>query len=198
MILDEEIEGTTYNFDVIEMDNQIHEYIRMPKIIKISRKNNKKRDFEDENTKKRFINSDSNRSTADVGGNQVTRGLEQQSLMDVQIDGELGDFIKVMQVLQDFPEVQSINIIQGSLKEFSDTKRFVYLSDDVTERKYVITQIRLFSGKEVSVIEIEREDKAISTLLCCLNVSEDRYYQQRMILTGLINQNGNWEKGKLD
>lgn len=198
MILDEEIEGTTYNFDVIEMDNQIHEYISMPKIIKISRKNNKKRDFEDENTKKRFINSDSNRSTADVGGNQITRGLEQQSLMDVQIDGELGDFIKVMQVLQDFPEVQSINIIQGSLKEFSDTKRFVYLSDDVKERKYVITQIRLFSGKEVSVIEIEREDKAISTLLCCLNVSEDRYYQQRMILTGLINQKGNWEKGKLD
>lgn len=42
--------------------------------------------------------------------------------MDVQVDGELGDCIKVMRVLQEFPEVQSINIIQGGLKEFFDTR----------------------------------------------------------------------------
>lgn len=88
MILDEEIEGATDEFDVIEMDNQMHEYIEMPKVTKILHKTNKKREFEDENTKKRFINTDNKRSTADVGGNQVTRGLEQQSLMDVQIDGD--------------------------------------------------------------------------------------------------------------
>ncbi|MEH7728374.1 hypothetical protein V7212_01335 [Bacillus safensis] len=89
--MDEQIEGTTDNFDVIEMDNQKHEYLVMPKVTKIPRKTNKKREFEDENTKKRLINTDSKRSTADVGGNQVTRGLEQQSLIDIQIDGDLGD-----------------------------------------------------------------------------------------------------------
>lgn len=36
---------------------------------------------------------------------------------------------------------------------------FVYLCDGVTEWKYVIAEVRLFSGKEVSVIEIEREEK---------------------------------------
>lgn len=196
MILDEQIEGTTDNFDVIEMDNQKHEYLVMPRVTKIPRKTNIKREFEDENTKKRFINSDSNRSTADVGGNQVTRGLEQQSLMDIQIEGELGEFIKVMRVLQDFPEIQSINIIQGSLKEFSDTKRFVYLSDGVTERRYVIAEIKLFSNNLVSLIEVEREDKALSTLISFIELNyKGEFYTD--ILSDLIKKNGNWNKEKL-
>jgi len=193
IILDEQIEGSTDNFDVIEMDNQKHEYLVMPKVTKIPRKTNKKRDFEDGNTKKKVINSDSKRSTADVGGNQVTRGLEPQSLVDIQIDGELGDFIKVMQVLQDFPEVQSINIIQGSLKEFSVTKRFVYLSDGVTERRYVIAEVQLFSSKEVSIIEIERDKKAISTLICSFYIQKFK-----SVYTGLfssvIDNSGTWNK----
>lgn len=197
MILDEEVEGATDYFNVIEMDNQIHEYITMPKITKIPRRANKKRDFEDDNTKKLFINSDSNRSTADVGGDQVTRGLEQQSLIDVQIDGELGEFIKVMRVLQDFPEVQSINIIQGSLKEFSDTKRFVYLSNGVTERKYVIALVKLFNNQKISIIEIEREMKGVSTLIYLIdNLKEEKYYYQ-LILKKLINNFGTWDKESL-
>lgn len=198
LLLDEKIEGTTDDFDVIEMDNQKHEYINLPKITKVRKGSNKKREFEDENTKKRYINDEGKRSTADVGGAQVTRGLEQQSLMDIQIDGDLGEFIKVMRVLQDFPEVQFINVIQGSLKEFSNAKRFVYLSDGVTERKYVIAEIRLFSSKEVSVIEVEREGKALSTLISFMSSQQNRgnyYYQQ--ILNGLINNQGAWDKEQL-
>lgn len=197
MILDEEIKGATDDFDVIEMDNQTHEYIEMPKVTKIPRKTNKKREFEDENTKKRFINTDSKRSTADVGGNQVTRGLEQQALMDIQMDGELGEFIKIMRVLLDFPEVQSINIIQGSLKEFSDTKRFVYLSDGVTERKYVIAEVKLFSGNVVDVIEVEREDKAISTFIYFTTRLENKLYELNVILKDLIDNNGVWNRAQL-
>lgn len=198
MILNEEIEGATDDFDVIEMDNQAHEYNEMPKVTKIPRRTNKKREFEDENTKKRFISSDRNRSTADVGGNQVTRGLEQQSLIEVQIDGELGEFIKVMRVLQDFPEVQSISIIQGSLKEFSDTKRFVYLSDGVKERKYVVAEINISSALEVILMEIERENKAIATLVCFFNNYKDKQGAIKKILIGLINGNGVWGKNIID
>lgn len=197
MILDEEIEGATDDFDVIEMDNQTHEYIEMPKVTKIPRRTNKKREFEDENTKKRFINTDSKRSTADVGGNQVARGLEQQSLIEAQIDGEIGEFIKVMQVLQDFPEVQSINIVQGSLKEFSDTKRFVYLSDGVMERKYVIAEIRLFSRKEFAVIEVERRGSTLSTLVCTIAPKENKIFICSQILISLINSHGTWNKKQL-
>lgn len=122
--------------------------------------------------------------------------MEQQSLVDIQIEGELGEFIKVMQVLQDFPEIQSINIFQGSLKGFSDTKRFVYLSDGVTERKYVIAEIRLFSNKLVSVIEVEREDRALSMLICFVKQNEKvAIYED--IFKGLINRSGSWDKKRL-
>lgn len=178
------------------MNNQKHEYLLTPKVTKIPHMTNKKRKFEDKNTKKRFINSNSNRSTADVGGDRVTRGLQQQSLIDVQTDGELGELIKVMRVLQDFPEVQSINIIQGNLKEFSDTKRFVYLNDELTERKYVIAEVKLFSGKEISIFEVEREAKSLSTLIILINGFQKNYFYVQ-ILSELIEKHGNWNKEKL-
>lgn len=197
LLLNEGFEGTIDDFDIIEMDNQQHEYLKPPKITKIRKGTNKKREFEDENTKRLFINDEIKRSTADVGGSQAIRGLEQQPLADVQIDGELGEFIKVMRALQDYPEVQSINIIQGSLREFSSTKRFVYLSDGKTERKYAIAEIKLWSDKEVSIIEIEREDKSVATLIFVLENRGNPVYAYGKILMGLINTSGTWEKEQI-
>lgn len=59
------------------MNNKIHEYTRLSKIKKLRMNTNKKRYFEDANTRKIFIDSESKQSTVDVGGNQVNRGLEQ-------------------------------------------------------------------------------------------------------------------------
>lgn len=192
-LLDEEMEGTTNDFDIVEMNSQKHEYIQIPKITKVRRNSNMKRDFEDENTKRHFINNPWKRSAADVGGNQVTRGLEQQVLSDVQIAGELGEFIKVMQVLQDFPEVQSINIIQGRLKEFSSTKRFVYLSDGVTERKYMIAEVSVRSGNSYNIVEIEREGKSLSTLIFS-SIQRDIYDRiHRVLIKSLVNDGGTWK-----
>ncbi|MBP3971403.1 hypothetical protein KAF80_20520 [Bacillus sp. WL1] len=197
LTLDEEAEGTADNFDLIEMDNQIHEYVRLPKVTKIRRNSNKKRAFEDENTKKHFIDEQSRRSTSDVGGNNVVRGLENKSLSDIQVEGELGEFIKVLKVLEGYQAVQSINVIQGSLKEFSESKRFVYLNNGVTERKYVIAEIAFFSNKAVSVIEVEREDRALATLICYLNSWQNKKYCYQHILTRLIEGHGTWDKGQL-
>lgn len=55
MILDEEIGSATDEFDVIEMDNQIHEHTETSKVTKLLHKTNKKCEFKDENTKKRLI-----------------------------------------------------------------------------------------------------------------------------------------------
>ncbi|MEC1158168.1 hypothetical protein [Cytobacillus horneckiae] len=192
LTLDEEVEGATDNFDLIEMDNQVHEYVKLPKVTKIRRNSNKQRNFEDENTKRYFIDDQGRRSTSDVGGNKVAKGLENKSLYDFQVQGELGEFIKVLKVLEIYSEVQSINVIQGSLKEFSDTKRFVYLNDGVIERKYVIAEIVLFANKVVSVIEVEREDMALSTLICKLKMQQDKNYCYKQTLSGLVNK---WEMG---
>lgn len=194
LTLDEKVEGTTDNFDFVEMDNQIHEYMKLPKITKIRRNSNKKRDFEDENTKRYFVDDQGKRATSDVGGIRIAKGLETKSLYDIQVQGELGEFIRVLKVLENYPEVQWVNVIQGSLKEFSSTKRFVYLSDDVTERKYVIAEIRLFSNKEISVIEVEREDRALSTLICKFNNPHYKNYYYQQILNRLVERHGIWDK----
>ncbi|WP_226530352.1 Tn7-like element transposition protein TnsE [Metabacillus niabensis] len=194
LALDEDVEGTTDNFDLIEMDNQVHEYVKLPKVTKIRRNSNKQRNFENENTKRYFIDDQGRRSTSDVGGSKVAKGLENKSLYDIQVQGELGEFIKVLKVLENYSEVQSINVIQGSLKEFSDIKRFVYLSDGVTERKYVIAEIKLFPNKKVSVIEVEREDRALSTLICFINNQQNKSYCYHQILNGLIDSHRTWDK----
>ncbi|MFY3791815.1 Tn7-like element transposition protein TnsE [Ureibacillus sp. MALMAid1270] len=197
LTLDEEVEGTTVNFDLIEMDNQIHEYMGLPKVTKIRRNSNKKRDFEDENTKKHFVNDQGERATSDVGGSTVAKGLETKSLYDIQVQGEMGEFIKVLKVLENFPEIQSINVTQGSLKEFTHTKRFVYLSDGITERKYVIAEIKLFVSKEISVIEVEREDRALSTLILFINYPQSKRYIYQQILSEVIDSQGTWNKEQL-
>ncbi|MCY8345806.1 hypothetical protein MOC99_15160 [Bacillus haynesii] len=53
-------------------------------------------------------------------------------------------------------------------------------------------------GKEVSVIEIEREEKAISTLLYFVANHENKLHEHRLMIKGLINTNGVWDKLRLE
>lgn len=62
----------------------------------------------------------------------------------------------------------------------------------MTERKYVIAEVKLFSNKTINLIEIERDNKAISTLIINLNYQEKYTYKQ--ILEGLLDSNGTWNK----
>lgn len=94
--------------------------------------------------------------------------------------------MKVLKVLDNYPEVQSINVIQSSLTEFSDTKWFAFLDDGVTERKYVIAEVVFFSNKEVSVIEVEREHRSLSTLICFFNNQQNKSYCYQQTFMELI------------
>ena len=68
----------------------------------------------------------------------------------------------------------------------------------MTERKYVIAEVKLFSGKAFDLIEVEREDKAISTFIYFANRPENKLYELNVILKGLIDNNGVWNKGQLN
>lgn len=69
------------------MDNQVHEYVKLPKVTVIRRNSNKQRDFEDENTKKHFIDDQGKRATSDAGGSKVIKELENKSFYDIQVKG---------------------------------------------------------------------------------------------------------------
>ncbi|MFV0085485.1 hypothetical protein ACNF31_13675, partial [Staphylococcus aureus] len=72
------------------------------------------------------------RSASDTAGNRLARGIENKALQKVQAEGKLGEFVHVLQELEDYKEVQLI-IIQMSSLPIGDGKRvFSYLEDGVT------------------------------------------------------------------
>lgn len=192
--LDETAEGTTDNFDLIEMDNQIHEYTELPKVTKIRNHSNKKRSQVDENTKRYLVEDNGRRSTADIGGNQVTRSIENQSLYEVHVQGELGEFIKVLKVLEGYPEIKSISVVIDNLPIKNDKRKFSYLEDGITNRKYVLATIEFFNGIKYKVIEVERENRSLSMLLIysVTDVNWDSIVDN--VLLNLVNSSGTWSK----
>ncbi|WRN61685.1 hypothetical protein UM822_04280 [Staphylococcus aureus] len=70
-----------------------------------------------------------------------------------------------MQELEDYKEVQLI-IIQMSSLPIGDGKRvFSYLEDGVTPRQYALATVSLFNGNEFKILEVERENCALSMLI---------------------------------
>lgn len=114
-IIDEMVEGTTEDFELIEMNKQVHEYAESPSIVKIQGKSTKQRTCEDESTKRYTFKDTEIRSASDTGGNRLARGIENQDLQKVQSEGELGEFVHVLQELEDYKEVQLITIQMSSL-----------------------------------------------------------------------------------
>lgn len=62
----------------------------------------------------------------------------------------------------------------------------------------MIAEVKLFSGKGISVIEIEREEKAISQLLYFVANNENKSHEKRLMIKGLTNNNGVWNKSRLE
>lgn len=108
LTFDEQVDGSTEDFDLVQMNQLKHIYTSVPKIKRIKSSSSKQRTTEDENTKKYYGNNDSIRSTADIGGQKLVRGLEHQMLHEIQAHDELQDFIKVLKVMEQHYPVQAI------------------------------------------------------------------------------------------
>lgn len=72
------------------------------------------------------------------------------------------------------------------------------MRDGVTKRRYVIGEISMAKGKMFSLIEIEREDKALSMLLLEMNNNAKYENIYSMLLFGLVNESGNWSNDKIE
>lgn len=193
--LDEDVEGTTDNFDLIEMDNQIHEYVKLPKVTKLKSNSKKQRMKEDENTKKYFIDDDGRRATSDVGGSKVARGIEKKSVYEIEAKGELRDFLNVLKVLEEYQEIKAISVSSGVLPIGNEKRKFSYLEDGVTRRKYILAIIELLNGRHYRVLEIERETHSLSMLiLLSTKVSLEWKSVIQDALVKLVEKNGVWAK----
>lgn len=196
--LDSDTDGSTKESDEINTFMINHEYERIPKINK--KKTGRKiiRSTEDKNTKTYVLDNDKLRTTADSGGEDIIRGLEFINVTQIEVKGELQEFIKILRLLEKRNDIKSINIIVGDLPEGTVGKRFSKLRDGITKRKYIISEISMAEGKKNSLIEIEREDKALSMLLLDMENDVNCEATYSILLFGLVNESGNWSNDKIE
>ncbi|MCE4940205.1 MULTISPECIES: Tn7-like element transposition protein TnsE [Bacillaceae] len=190
--LDEQLDGSTEDFDLVQMNQLKHEYTSIPRIERVKGSLSKQRMKEDENTKKYYINHDSIRSTADSGGQKLVRGLEHKMLHEIRAQGELQDFINVLKVMEQHPKVQAIRAFTDVLPEGIGERKFIKLSDGVTKRRYVIAEISLMNGKQFNIVEIERENRSLSILILSSSTIHNWNSIYKSLLVNLVNDNGTW------
>lgn len=190
--LSEDFNGSTSDFDVVEMENQSHEYLLKPKITKIHKHVDKLRSYEDESTTIYYLDDQGKRSTADVGGQQLARGLEHKPLHELKVQGELDEFIRTLSFLERKQGIQSVRAHVEVLPDVGGERRFKYLLDGVIRRRYVWAEVILQNGKLVNILEVERELYSLSTLFIYSEQICDCRSVVQKLLSNLIYNHGSW------
>lgn len=195
--LDEQADGSTVDFDFVQMNQLSHEYTSVPRVKRVKSGSAKQRLEEDENTKRYYGDDNFIRSTADSGGQQLARGLEHQMLHEIKAEGELQDFINVLKVLEQYSEVKEIRAYSDVLPEGLGERKFTKLSDGVTKRRYVIAEVYMMNGKLFNIIEVEREHRSLSTLILYSPSKQDWGAISNHLLVNLVNASGTWASKSL-
>lgn len=188
--IDSTASGASQAFDEVNTSME-HEYVRIPRINKLKTGRKVRRDKEDSGTKKYLIDNGALRTLADEGGQDIIKGLEFSSIEKVSVKGEVEEFIEMLRLLDKEATIARVDIIVGDLP---GDRAFSKLDDGVTKRRYAIGKVTMVDGRECSLIEIEREDKALSMLLLKGNklVKWKRIYC--ILLLGLVKESGKWDK----
>lgn len=190
---DSTVDGRTNEFDEVETENLTHEYTDALSITRQRNISSKKRDGIDDNTKKTVKADTNSRSMGDIGGTNILRGLEVKALANTYVNGELADFKEVLNELSRAYFVESVEAFVGELTDIGE-RSFAFLEDGITPRKYIVAYIKLKSGKEIALIEVERAGRSVSTLIITsLNRLSVRQYIEHL-LNYIILSSGSWLK----
>jgi len=186
--VDSTASGASQAFDDVNTSME-HEYVRIPRINKLKSGRKVRRDKEDSETKKYLIDNGELRTLADEGGQDLIKGLEFSSIEKVSVKGELEEFIEMLRLLEAEATIARVDIIVGDLP---GDRAFSTLSDDETRRKYAIGKITIIDGTEISIIDIEREGRALSMLILKAQEKTNWKWIYKKLLWELVNDSGNW------
>ncbi len=196
--LDPHADGSTKNTEEIKTFIITHEYEHTPKIIKVQSGRKLKRVKENKNTKTYVFEDKGLRTTADTGGEDLLRGLEFKNIAKINEKGELEEFIEILRLLEKREDVKSVEVIIGELSAASHGKKFSLLNDGITKRKYAIGKICMINGREISFIDIEREDKSLSMLVLRSHQTINWKSIFNILLYNLVNDSGKWSNAVIE
>lgn len=118
-------------------------------------------------------------------------------LYEIKAQGELQDFINVLRVLEQYPEVKAIRAFIDVLPAGLGERKFTKLSDGVTKRRYVIAEVYMANNKRFNIIEVEREYRSLSTLILYSHNKQDWTTISNRLLVNLVNASGTWASKSL-
>lgn len=101
----------------------------------------------------------------------------------------------MLRLLEKEPAIARVDIIAGDLP---GDRAFSKLSDGITKRRYAIGKVTMVDGKECSLIEIEREERALSMLLLKANEYVKWNWVYSKLLIGLVNESGKWDNNTIN
>lgn len=197
-ILDSRIDGAhNTESDFINTLDTHHFYSSDVKINRRRRNKKTLRTKEDENTKIYEVENDNLRTTADTGGLDKAKGLEYESIEDVNVKGELEEFIEIMRLLKSNQNIEDVKITINDLPDGKRGKKFSKLQDGRANRQYVVGKVITKNRKEFSLLEVEREEKSLSMLILHSTESIDWTSVYFKLTLGLVNKNGTWDSSSL-
>lgn len=194
-VIDNSVDGAKDFDESINNELIVQEYIKAPIVKKEKEHSGKLRTIEDSDTKKYIMEDDNLRTLSSEGGMKKASGIEisaiDEKIITSKINYELSEFIEIINLLRKMIGIRNVGMI---MVELPLGRKFSYLSDELTRRKCLIAIIEINSGKQACIIEIERENKTISTII--LKSLETKYYwkdKYELILSGIVKCSGSWD-----
>lgn len=188
-LIDGETSGSISSDEKVNEEILIHEYDNNPKIIKEKVGISQKREEIDENTKKFIVEDDNKRTFASFAGIDAAKGLEVSNYDIKELDSDLKEF---MEILEELKKMKGIKNVATEIIPLPLGRRFSYLKDGITRRKVLIATVN-YNDKVFKIIEVEREEKSLSTLILTSDKG-DIFLNKKIkeILKLLIIENGSW------
>ncbi|MEJ8555170.1 Tn7-like element transposition protein TnsE [Tepidibacter sp. Z1-5] len=174
-----------------------HTYIDDVKIHKRKKGKRTLRTKEDDNTETYEVENNNLRTTADTGGLDRAKGLEYKNINDVDVKGELEEFIEILKLLEKKWDIECVEVIIRDLPEGKKGKKFSRISDGLTKRRYTVGKMVMKNNSTYNLIEVEREGKSLSMLLLysLSDIDWERIYSS--VTLGLVNKCGSWDSKML-
>lgn len=109
-----------------------------------------------------------------------------------KLDDDFEEIQIILNLMKRRNEVIGVDFHINYLQKHFPNRAICTLDDKKNLRKYMVGRIRLKNGLEAMVIEIQREKKSISTMLCISQFSQKSEKLVHRILKSFIIKSGIW------
>lgn len=186
--IDSSVDGGKDYYERINEELIVQEYIKVPSVKKEKEHSGKLRTVEDNDTKN-YIIDDNSRTLSSEGGLKKASGIQVVALDETLIPAEFNDFIYVLRELEKLDSIKKVYITTIMLPL---GRKFSYLSNGIDRRKCLIAEILKTNEDIFVIVEIERQDKLLSTLILKGKSKKRLQLAYKDLLNGLVRESGKW------